>query len=90
MARQLLWRGASPPAEMEDEAGLLTVWHSAARWLPVQSPLSHTWATQGPSDTTLVTRQAACGWHLTAEQALGRRMEAMQLMIIPACWCSWC
>lgn len=35
---QLLWRGASPPDEMEDEAGLMTVWHSAARGLPTPSP----------------------------------------------------
>lgn len=35
---QLLWRGASPPDETEDETGLMTVWHSAARRLPTQSP----------------------------------------------------
>lgn len=90
MAWQLLWRGASPPAEMEDEAGLLTVWHSAAQWLPTHSWLSHTWAMQGPWDTILVTRWAVCGWHLTMEQALRSGMEAAQLMVTPAHRCSWC
>ena len=75
---------------MEDEAGLLTVWHSAARWLPAQSLLSHTWAMQGPWDTMLVTQQATCGWHLTMEQALGSRMEATGSMVTPAHRCSWC